>query len=192
MAVNFTITNLEKNKITISNLDLVSVLLYKIEYYDSTVPGFIPVTGYTTTPNIPIAPGANVIVDLIKDNVYKITFVDTINVNYYFIVDYNLRSCRKKYIKKILCPSTDPCLDPCIATYDYMRFKVIENNIYFIWNKWVQSQSVTDLITPPDNELLSESDWLSMVNIYCTDCVNDCDCGCSESTLNSKLNCGCS
>lgn len=184
--INPKIKNLDKNILTIENLDQVNPLLYTIMYLNiDTVTSFIPINGYNIFPTKPIAPGASTTVDLVIDNVYKITFADTVNVDYYIITDYNLRECRKKYIKNILCPPQDPCLDPCITTYDYMRFKVIENNVYFIWNKWVQSQSLTDLITPPDNEMKSESEWLNMLSEYCDNCqvLNN------SSSL--KSNCGC-
>lgn len=179
------------NSITIVNTDLLLPMLYTIEYYtDAASSFFTPIAGYSVTPDKVLAAGATITIDLTTDNVYKLKVEP--NLTYYFIVDYNIRVCRRNYILAILCEDDTPCTDALKVSRinDYLRFKVLENNVYYIWNKWVQSQSVTDLIVPPDNELLSEGDWISKLNKFCSSCSLTSNCIGTVSVV--KSGCGCS
>lgn len=191
----FTVTKSKiNNSIVITNTDLLLPIQYTIEYYTaSSSTSFTPVSGFFVTPTTTLAAGANITTDLITDNVYKLTVAGGVNSPYYFIVDFNIRTCRRNYILAILCEDDTPCSDALKISRinDYLRFKVLENNVYYIWNKWVQTQSVTDLIVPSDNELLSEADWIAKLNKFCSSCSTTTNCVGPVSYI-SKSDCGCS
>lgn len=189
----FTLTKSKTdNSIVITNTDLSLPMLYTIEYYTASAStSFSPIGGYFVTPTTSLGAGASITINLTTDNVYKLTVAGDVNSPYYFIVDYNIRTCRRNYILAILCEDNTPCTDALKVSRinDYLRFKVLENNVYYIWNKWVQTQSVTDLIVPSDNDLLSEADWISKLNTFCSSCNKTTNCVGSVSYV--KSDCGC-
>lgn len=181
------------NSITIVNTDLLLPMSYTIHYYTAAASNyFSPIANYFVAATTVLAANASITIDLVTDNVYKLIVAGTPDSSSYFIVDYNIRVCRRNYILAILCEDDTPCTDALKISRinDYLRFKVLENNVYYIWNKWVQSQSVTDLIVPPDNELLSEGDWVAKLNKFCSSCSPTSNCNGTVSIV--KSDCGCS
>lgn len=189
----FTLSNPTENEITLINLDESVALLYTIhKLNDDQI--FEPVSDdYPTLPTLSLAASASIDIDLGDDGVYKLIIDGSPDTNTYFLLDATIKACERDQIKDLLCDTCDPC-----ASVAFMRamktklvFNVLKNNIYFIWNKWVQTQSVTDLITPPNDEILYLGELITQLNTMCAACnSNSCD-DCGRIT-NINNNCGCS
>jgi hypothetical protein len=194
----YTIFNYVGNSIELTNTDLSDPMTYSLYFLDDDQI-FSSVSGYTSQV---LAAGATITIDLVDDNVYKLVVTGSPDITYYFLLDNSLRTCKKYFTQKILC---NPCQDPtdtCSklayikAVYDYLKFKVLHDNMYWIWNKWVQDQSIVDIIVPPNGEVLYLADLRTKLTSLCSSCCDD-SCGCSSctsttSSSTTQSNCGCS
>jgi len=187
--MGFTAANQVDNILILTNTDPSVSLLYTIHVLDSTF-NFVPITSYPTLPTNVLTGNGTISVDLINDGIYKIIFGDLSSS--YVLFDANIKLCEKTLTLSLWCnsvPTKCECDSFTVKMYNLLKFKEIKKALYFEWNKWVQSQSVTDLITPTSNELLSMSEWLTQLSTICVTCSDDTDCGCSSSSFS---NCGCS
>jgi hypothetical protein len=186
----YTLANQEDNILIITNLDGSNSLLYTIHVLN-TEGIFEAVEGYPTTPTNTLSASSEISVDLQDDGIYK--FIIGNLTSTYVLLDADIRLCEKNLTLSLWCdslPATSCECDPfTVKTYTLLKFKEIKKALYFEWNKWVQTQSITDLITPTSNELLSMSEWLIQLSNICSTCSDDEDCGCGSST---PSNCGCS
>jgi hypothetical protein len=189
----WTLSNQDENEIILTNTSLSDALLFTLhKLNDAEV--FEPVSdSYTTLPTTSLAADSSVTIDLVDDGVYKLIIDGSPDTESYFLLDYNIKACERDMLRDLLCDTCDPC-----ASVDFMRkmktrlvFNAIKNNLYFIWNKWVQTQSVTDLITPPNDEILYLGELITQLNNLCTTC-NDNTCDDCGRTVNISSNCGCS
>lgn len=189
--MNYTIANQEDNILIIDNLDT-NPLLYTI-YVLNDEGVFEVVTSYPTDPTISLPASSDVSINLQIDGIYKIVFGD-LSVKY-ILLDANIKLCEKTLTLSLWCdtlPATKCECDPfTIKLYNLLKFKEIKKALYFEWNKWVQTQSITDLITPTSNELLSMTEWKAQLANICATCSDDTDCGCGT-PKSSPCNCGCS
>lgn len=186
----YTLENSENNKIVLTNTSTTLALTYTIhKLLDTGL--FTPVTSYSLFPATILAPGGVLTLDLMYDNVYKIIFDDTVDVEVLFLLDYNIKICERDLEQKILCDSCDPCDISGFDTkvLDLLRFKVIKENIYYIWNKWVQTQSITDLLVANNADILSIGDWKTKLITVCGACTDN---PCGKSLVDPDTGCsGC-
>lgn len=190
----FTLSNYGKNIIELTNTDLTGPMSYTL-YAMDTDNFFSPVSGFPSNPTSILASGAIFTTDLMSDNIYKLVVAGTPNTEYYFLLDYNIKVCEKDKLKKLLC---DPCnnLDALCnlkkyitEVYDYNKFKLLKDNLYFIYNKIVQTQSIVDLTVPPNGELVYLKDMKDKLALICGAC-SDNSCGTTSSYPNTT-ECGC-
>jgi hypothetical protein len=184
----------EDNEMTLTNEDSGAALLFTIHVLNDDEE-FEPISDdYPEEPTLSLAASSSVTIDLVNDGVYKLIVENgSTDTETYFLLDANIKACDRDMLKDLLCDTCDPC-----ASVEFMKkmknrivFIAIRNNLYFIWNKWVQTQSVTDLIVPPNDEILYLADLKTQLNNLCEACnSNTCDdCG---KTVNISSNCGCS
>lgn len=195
----YTLFNYVGNSIELTNTDLSNPMTYSLYFLDDDQI-FSSVSGQTSQV---LAAGASSTIDLVDDNVYKLVVTGTPDVTYYFLLDSDIRACKKDFTQKILCnpckDSTDNCSNVAYtkSVHAYLKFKVLHDNMYWIWNKWVQDQSIVDIIVPPNGEILYLADLRSKLASLCSSCCND-SCGCSSCTTttsssssSSSSGCGC-
>lgn len=178
--MSFILRNIEKNVIQITNEDLVDPINYTI-YVVDTEGTFEPVESFPTDPTNIIAAGGQLQYDLVNDGVYKLIIDNSPSANseYYFLLDYNIRTCQKKLIEDLYC-RTCKCeaKKEALQIKQLIKFNSLKESYYFYWNQWVQTQSVTDLIVPPTDEILYVSDVLRLLGEICKGCGKTKNCGC--------------
>ena len=184
--------NPTKNQIVIENEDSLNPLLYTIHKLNSDQI-FEAVDSYPTLPTNSLAASSSITIDLATDNVYKLIIDGSPDTEYYFLLDYNIKICERDFIKELLCNTCDPCASAKFTKdiRNKLVFNAIKNNIYWIWNKWVQTQSVTDLIVPPNGKIVSVADLLAQLQEMCAACSSGTcdDCG---RIVSINSGCGCS
>lgn len=190
------VSNFSKNILQIENLDLSNPALITIHVLNDEGQ-FEAATGFPELPTNVLAAGATTSPDLVNDNVYKIIVAGTPNIEYYFLLDYNIKLCGKKIMEEILC---DICgeKDACGKQAHYlkieqlMKYSSIKDSLYYIWNEIVQTQSITDLIAADSAKLLMLSDLTIKLNLVCDNCQEDDICkNVYDSNGNSTGGCGC-
>lgn len=195
----YTLENLVTNNIIITNLDSVNPMLYTIYKLNDSL-AFEAVDGFPDDPTESLGALDAITIDLEDDGIYKLIIeASPDDTTAYFLLDTNIKSCERELTKAVLCTCNDGCSDPCgkvaytVKVYKLLKFKTIKNALYFEWNKWVQTQSVTDLITPTSNQLLSMSEWLEQLTNICSSCSDDNSCDdCTGATSSGSCGCGCS
>ena len=171
---SFTLSNFSGNIIQIENKDLSNPLLYTF-YVLGDNDTFAPVINYPTDPTKILAAGATVSLDMITDGVYKFIVAASPNSEYIILLDANIKVCAKNLMQKVLC---NPCdtHDDCNKVayldniYQLMKFNVVKDNIYYLFNKYYQTQSISDIITVPNGEISFLSDLVKTMNLLCNNC----------------------
>lgn len=113
----------------------------------------------------------------VTDDLYKIGFQDTINPDiyyyYYFIADHNIKDCKRKLIKINLCNDNFGCNTQAQIKYatDRIKFADLEQGLYYIYSNFINKQSLTMLIVPTNQELLTKKDYLTQLLDMC-DCTS--------------------
>jgi hypothetical protein len=187
------LSNPEENQIELTNEHATDALLFTIHKLN-TDEEFEPISDdYTELPTISLAADSSVTIDLVDDGVYLLIIDGSPDTETYFLMDYNIKACERDILKDLLCDTCDPCESVSFMKKMKTRmvFNALKNNLYFIWNKWVQTQSVTDLITPPNDEILYLGELITQLNDLCTAC-SDSTCDECGRTVNISSNCGCS
>ncbi len=110
-----------------------------------------------------------IIVDLINDGIYRLTIEDN---DYYIAMNSNMRLCEKKFLQKILCRDCNSCEDNCKDLHNIIRFNTLKERFYYIVNKFIQDQSVYDLISPDNAEILYWNDILKQLTRLCDTCAD--------------------
>lgn len=189
----FTLDNNINNEITITNNDVSLNFTYTILKL-SNDGVFVPFTGYTLLPTSILSPLASVVIDLIDDGIYTLLSTSPDNT-YYFFTNSNLRMCEKIFLEKILC-STCECNDICTSRdfRNQLKFNVLKERFYYTANKYIQDQSIVDLISPENAEILYWSDILLQLSKMCNNCnltSNDgcLTCGSTEDKDDNDLKC---
>jgi hypothetical protein len=189
----FSLANYTENIIEITNTDSVSSMSYTIHKLNDDKEFEAYSSDYPTLPTLTLAPSGVIEIDLVEDNIYKLIIDGSPDTEHYFLLDYNIRECNRKMILDLMCKRCDPC-----SSTEFIKdlrnklvFDVLKNNFYFLWNKWLQTQSVTDVITPPTEEIFFLSDLKAMLSTMCSDCNNDCD-DCGKTISTGSSDCGCS
>jgi hypothetical protein len=195
MAVS--VSNFVKNILVIENLDLSLPIEFTVHKMDDEGQ-FEEATGYSLLPSTVLAAGATVSNDLSLDGVYKLIIAGSPNTEYYFLMDANIKACGKELAEKLLC-TTCSSLDECGKLEHYknveylMKYSILKDSIYYIWNEVVQSQSVTDLIAADSAKLMLLSDLTDKLNLICYNCQSDDICrDVYDSSGNPTGSCGCS
>ncbi len=174
----FTLSNIEDNQITITNESDSTSLIYTIHVLGNGGV-FSPVDGYTEEPETELELSSSITIDLVDDGIYALISSDPDNT-YYFFLNADLRECEKAFDKAILCQNCDSCNDLKFLR-DVMRFLVLKERFYFIANKYIQDQSVVDLLTPDLGELIYWEDILEQLSTLCScnfDITSDTTTGC--------------
>ena len=196
---NIVISIVPVNQVTLTSSQGIDIP-FTLERCNDAGDGFSP---YVISPSLPdgmIVPANGVVVIPLPDDLYKISFQDTVDpdiyYSYYFLADQNIKACKRKLLMQNLC-NTSNC-DP-IANCKYlnvrMRFYDLETGLYYIYSKFIQRQSQTMLQVPTNQELMTKKDFLKQLLDMCS-CSNDnCqDCDKQDnvtSLLNNISDCGC-
>jgi hypothetical protein len=187
---NFTIQNTDSNTLILINNNLTNPFSYTIFQLNTITGLFEAVSGLPTLPTNVLAADSSITYNLITDNIYQLIISGSPNIISYFLMDSNIKACERDLIKDMFCETCDGCNKPILATkiYTVLKFNAIKNIIYYFWNQYVQTQSITDLITPPNNDILYLADAIVQLNNICTTCVGT---GCSDcgSSTNIQLKC---
>lgn len=178
--MSFILKNIDKNVIIITNEDLVNPINYTIYEVDDEG-SFSPVEGFPADPtNVIIAEG-QLQYDLVNDGVYQFIVGQTSpdpNLVYYFVLDYKIRTCKKELTEDLYCKSCKcDVKKSCDKMRTYQKFRSLEDTLYYYWNQWVQTQSVTDLIVPPTDKILYIKNVINLLNSLCKSCGPK-NCGC--------------
>jgi hypothetical protein len=195
MAVS--VTNYSKNILSIENLDLSNPISYTVHVINDEGQ-FEEVISFPENPTLVLAAGATITHDLVNDSVFKLIISGSPNTEYYFLMDANIKACGKELAEKLLC-TTCSSLDECGKLEHYknveylMKYSILKESIYYIWNEIVQTQSVTDLIAADSDKLLLLSDLVSKLELICDNCSQDDICSnVYDSNGDPTGNCGCS
>lgn len=190
------VSNFSKNIIQIENLDLDEPALYTIHILNDEGT-FEEATGFPLLPTNALAAGATTSPDLSNDGVYKLIVAGEPNIEYFFLLDYNIKLCGKKIMEEILC---DTCgeKDLCGKQAHYLKieqlikYSNIKNALYYIWNEIVQTQSFTDVIAADSAKLLLLSELTEKLGLICDNCKSTDICkDVWDSNGNATGNCGC-
>ena len=174
----FTLSNSSENIITLTNTSEDDDLVYTIHVLGNDG-DFDPIDDQTEDPEATLSPEAFVDIDLEDDGIYALVTEDG---SYYFFLNASLRECEKAFDKTLLCQSCDTCEDPAFLK-NIMKFQVLKERFYFIANKYIQDQSVVDLLTPDLGELIYWEDILDQLSDLCA---------CNTESESTSANCGCS
>lgn len=188
---NITISIVPVNQVTIKSTEGIDIP-FTLEKCNDIGDGFIT---YIITPpldNDMIIPTNGTIIIPLSDDIYKISFQDTIDPNtyysYYFIADQNIKACKRKLLIKNLC-NTSTC-DP-IANCNYlnerMKFYDLEMGLYYIYSKFIKRQSLTMLVVPTNQELMTKKDFLKQLLDMCSCANNNCQ-DCSDNSILNMIN----
>jgi hypothetical protein len=185
----WTLTNTEGNQITLTNTDSGAAMLYTIHALN-TSGIFEEIDGYPALPTTSLAASTAISIDLTDDNVYKLIVDDSPDEEYYFVMDNNIKECKKKILKAFLCDSCSCNAGERNAKIsNRMKFFGLEQSFYWIVNKWAQSQSVTNLLTTSNADILYVADLMTQLSNLCSDCITE---GCSDCGNSTNVNdCGC-
>lgn len=178
----FTLANSSENIVTLTNTSDTDNFVYTIHRLGNNGE-FEPVDDLEEEPEAILEPEASVNIDLEDDGIYALISSNPDNT-YYFFLNHNLRECEKAFDKTLLCQSCDTC-ESLMFLKNIMRFKVLRDRFYFIANKYIQDQSVVDLLTPELGELLYWEDILNQLS-------NLCGCNIDTESESTSANCGCS
>ena len=190
------ISNFVSNILAIENQDLSNPILYTILSLQDDG-SFVPIINYDLLPDIALAAGATISINLVNDGVYSIVISGSPNTVYYFLMDFSIKTCGKQIMQEILC-NTCGQVDMCGKQAHYLKiealikYNVIKNSLYYIWNQIVETQSITDLIAADSAKLLMLSDLTSKLNLVCNNCQSNDICqNIYDSNNNPTGNCNC-
>ncbi len=188
--VDFTIQNTDANVLVLINNDVDNLFSYTIHQLNVSTGLFEAISGMPDLPTTELAADSSVIYNLNTDNVYLLIIDEEPEINHYFLMDANIKACERDFIKDMYCETCDGCNKPALATkiYTVMKFNSIKNIIYYFWNQYIQTQSITDVITPPNNDILYLADAVRQLNNICAACIGTGCTDCGPST-NIQLKC---
>lgn len=184
------------NQIVLKNNDVVTATftLEKLNDAGTAFEAYVPadLTGYT------IAASAQNTFH-VPDDLYKISFQDTVVpetlYSYYILADNNIKACKRAMILQSLCGTNFGCNSKAECDYLKLRMKFhdLEMGLYYIYSNFINRQSLTMLITPTNQELLTKADYLNQLLDMCSCTNTNCnDCGTSSSSNFKPLkDCGC-
>lgn len=118
---------------------------------------------------------------ILKDQLYKITWktvTGTLQVKY-VAKDCNIKKCLINKLNDILCTKVGDCDNSCDLILEYIKVKSASDAIYFLWNRWSQSNIMLDVSQSSNYRLREYSEWLKLIEENCNDCLkvkNDCGC----------------
>ncbi len=145
----------------------------------------------------------------VPDNLYKVIISDValtgINPDttdgYYVVADDNIKACQRTLLLENLCNTSygcDPVAD-CRYLRKRMKFYDLMQGLYYIWSQFTQKQSLTMLIVPTNQNLLSMRDYLDQLldmcgckSKECRQCQGYVSITSWKSTNPGNSDCGCS
>lgn len=190
------ISNYNKNIISITNLDNSNPILYNISVLNDEG-NFVPALNQPSTPITNLAAGATIDIDLINDSIYLLTIAGSPNTLYYFLLDNSLKVCGKSIMEDILCNTCETHSECDKITHiakveQLIKYNAIRSNLYYIYNEFVQTQSITDFLVPENGKLLYLSDLVKKLSLICSNCQEPSPCmNVYDSSGNSTGGCGC-
>jgi hypothetical protein len=136
-----------------------------------------------------LAPGATLTIDLVNDNLYTIDISDnypsTPDKEYIFLLDCNIKKCKKDILLRVLCDSLAECdtLSRQTLLAEFAEFKALEEIVYQKWDEWKAQQTIVDTFSINDimEDVTTLSKAISSILKICGECetLEDDDCGCS-------------
>jgi hypothetical protein len=182
------ITNTDCNKIVINNISSEYNLTYTLrELTENDIFENMTVLGELQE-NIVIPPNDSAELDLVQDNIYVFDLLSSapgsVVQERIFLLDCNIKKCKKNFLLGVTCPPKDPCndRDRLELWKDYVHFKTLEEIIYYRWDEWIRQQSTFPTFSINDimENVLSVKDLMNDINKLCNDCgIKEDDCGCS-------------
>lgn len=138
-----------------------------------------------------IQPGGTFTLSFLTDNLYLIPNYTngTTTTPYltYLRADCNIKACNDKIVNEMFC---DPkkCSDQKFLAdrTRWLKFFELRENLYFIWGKLQQVQTVTSAITVSSDDSRTNSELLKMLLNMCDCCNNNWD---SEKGYYHEENC---
>lgn len=187
---SWVVSNTDCNIITIQNLSQSQTITYTIkELTDLSSFTSVTISDVEQT-SITVNPGTSVEVDLQVDNLYTVDIVDnlpsTLDKQYVFILDCNLKKCKKQLLLDYLCDGGADCDELTRAKLrdKYLEFKTLEEIVYQKWDEWKQQQTIYDTFSINDimEDVITLSKALSVMSKICGSCGITNDCSCSKRT----------
>ena len=182
---SWVVTNSNCNVININNLSVNNGITYTIKQltdYDT----FENVTNHT---EVAIVPGGEIDIDLVNDNLYTVTIIDShISTNddeKMFLLDCKIKKCKKQFLLDVLCDNLDSCdKNARLELFaEFAEFKVLEDIVYQKWDEWKLQQSIVDTFSVNDimEDVVTLSKAMSSMSKICNECttLKDQGCGCS-------------
>lgn len=180
---SWTVTNSECNKINIVNLSTVNPITYTIRELTNNETFEIIEISEVEQENITLGAGSTIELDLQVDNLYTITVVDnnpsTMDREYIFLLDCNIKTCKKALLRDFLCG-----VDDCATVENFndmvklVQFKALEEIIYQKWDVWKQQQTIFDTFSINNimEDVITLSKAIESINKICSTCgvVNEC------------------
>lgn len=183
---SWSVTNTDCNIIEISNYSSINNLTFTIKELTQFSNFSVLKIDDVVQQDIIVGPGTSTKIDLQVDNIYTITVVDnlpsTLDKQYVFVLDCNIKKCKKQLLLDYLCDGGEECneLTRNKLADNWLRFSSLENIVYHKWDEWKQQQSIYNTLSVNDimEDVITIGKAIDIMNSICKSCgiKNDCSC----------------
>ena len=183
---SWTVTNTECNIIEIANLSAVDSLTFTLKELSNFATFSTVVIDEVSQSGIVVLPGTVTKLDMQIDNLYTVTITDglanTLDGDYIFVLDCNIKKCKKQLLLDWLCSETASCdaLAQSKLQDSWLKFTSLEDIVYQKWDDWKQQQSIFNTLSINDimEDVITLGKALDVMNSICNACgiKNDCSC----------------
>ena len=183
---SWTVTNTECNIIEIANLSATDEITFTLKELSNFASFETVSINDIAQENIVVSPGTVTKLDMQVDNLYTVNVTDgianTLDGDYIFVLDCNIKKCKKQLLLDWLCSGTAECdaLAQSKLQDSWLKFTSLEDIVYQKWDDWKQQQSIFNTLSINDimEDVITLGKALDVMNSICGSCgiTNDCSC----------------
>ena len=183
---SWAVTNTECNIIEITNYSLTQDLTFTLRELSNLETFTVVDIDDVPQSGIVVPSGTTTSLDLQVDNLYTVDITDnlpsTTDKEYIFLLDCNIKKCKKQLLLNYLCDGGEVCDEITRAKLadDWLRFSSFEAIVYQKWDVWKQQQTIFDTLSINDimEDVITLGKAMDVMQTICNKCgiKNDCSC----------------